>query len=162
MCCGGTRSQTAHLGHGGFNTIAKTDPRPGEVMRPGHSACPGCGVAMGMLIAPRRSGNGPWLWTQESRWPSRIPYPSGRRFTGPSGTIWSGPNGPFRNTPSALKEYEPAIEDSPLQTAGNLSSKELCYLDFARNPAASRGECTLGERLLPGATRVVMKPPSTS
>jgi pyruvate/2-oxoacid:ferredoxin oxidoreductase beta subunit len=36
--------------------IAKANPRPEEVMRPGHSACPGCGVAMGMRMVLRALG----------------------------------------------------------------------------------------------------------
>jgi pyruvate/2-oxoacid:ferredoxin oxidoreductase beta subunit len=36
--------------------IAKANLRPEEVMRPGHSACPGCGVAMGMRMVLRALG----------------------------------------------------------------------------------------------------------
>lgn len=36
--------------------IAKAISRPEEVMRSGHSACPGCGVAMGMRMVLRALG----------------------------------------------------------------------------------------------------------
>jgi pyruvate/2-oxoacid:ferredoxin oxidoreductase beta subunit len=36
--------------------MANAIPRPEEVMRPGHSACPGCGVAMGMRMVLRALG----------------------------------------------------------------------------------------------------------
>jgi pyruvate/2-oxoacid:ferredoxin oxidoreductase beta subunit len=32
------------------------EPRPAEIMRPGHTACPGCGVAMGMRMVLRAIG----------------------------------------------------------------------------------------------------------
>jgi pyruvate/2-oxoacid:ferredoxin oxidoreductase beta subunit len=37
--------------------IAKTQPRPAEVFRSGHAACPGCGHAMGMRMVLQALGN---------------------------------------------------------------------------------------------------------
>jgi len=36
--------------------IAEANQRPEELMRPGHAACPGCGVAMGMRMVMRSLG----------------------------------------------------------------------------------------------------------
>lgn len=36
---------------------AQKNPRPTEIMRPGHAACPGCGVAIGMRMVLRALGN---------------------------------------------------------------------------------------------------------
>ena len=37
--------------------IAKAQPRPAEVLRPGHAACPGCGHAMGMRMVLQALGH---------------------------------------------------------------------------------------------------------
>jgi pyruvate/2-oxoacid:ferredoxin oxidoreductase beta subunit len=41
----------------GIKTNALTRDRPEEILRPGHAACPGCGIAMGMRLVLRALGS---------------------------------------------------------------------------------------------------------